>query len=138
MVKNIFNLLIVLLTFTGSVYADELPKDIPTEVATDAELKVFYDAVQDELELQEGRIAALAAQLSAHREIPSDIIFAQYKLAISMLDVKETLAGNFYHSTCLNYDHFRQSFLKILCKEVITHIDLLELQMLANIYRKKD
>lgn len=131
MCKIIFVLFVSLISFFNYQYAETMPKVLPLEILDESDLSSFYQGIEAELAVQEGRISTLTAQLSSHKDAPANLIYTQYKLAVTMLDVKISLAENFYESPCLDYSEFREAFLTIFCKEVITHYDLLQLKVLA-------
>lgn len=133
--NKIFLFLLVFgLSFFNFEYARALPQP-PIEVASEEEIVGFYKLLQEEIDNQEIRIQELQNRLNSHQTAPSQIMMAQLSLAITMLDVKQTLFVNIQDSTCLNSSDFRQEFILIFCKESITKMDLLQIQHLINIYK---
>lgn len=97
------------------------------------ELNVFYQEMQKEIEIAEQRVITLLEKIQQHDEIISDIIRLEVEIATTMLKVKQLLAANFAGTESLHNPLIRDKLLSILKKEIITEIDLLELQFLVKV-----
>lgn len=100
------------------------------------ELGSFYEELDEQIALQEVKVATLLEQIQSKTTIPSYVVTLNLQTAISMLEVKKTLYANFYGTASLTYPAIRAKLLTIFKKDLITQVDLAELSYLVNLHKE--
>jgi len=100
------------------------------------QLQTYFNSLQDQIQQQQKRVDALLQKMRTNKTAPAMVDKMALENAITVLDVKKTLYGNFAGTESLNNPEIRQKLLQIFTQEDISTGDLAILQGMVNSYKQ--
>lgn len=101
------------------------------------EIRSFQLAVQAQLDRAQNRVDKWVSQIQDRSVAPSDARRMEMENAITQLQVKQTLAGNFWNNPVIQSPAVRNHLLLVLQKDNISEGDLAYLQSIVNSERAR-
>lgn len=96
------------------------------------DLSAFYKDLQNQVKIQEQRVKKLYEKATSQANVPMWADKLALQNAIQVLEVKETLYGNFVNTPSVENALIRDYLLKLFTKPDITEGDLAKLQAMVS------
>lgn len=126
--------LLMLPLLNADIITTSPPPDTIKEkpVVQQQDLSQFYQQLQNQIKQQEQRVKKLYEKATSHANVPMWADKLELQNAIQVLEVKETLYGNFVNTPSVQNASIRDYLLKLFTKPDITEGDLSRLQAMVN------
>lgn len=120
-----------------SVPKAEAPPKAVERVVQKSDLTGFYNQLEAEIKKQQDLVKAIQDQAKRTDIILPGTIVTEYENALTMLNIKRTLYGNFVNTPAVESPEVRNALLAIFKKTIITPGDLSQLDALVQQERPK-
>ncbi len=127
--KGIFLTFLMFFLPVSSVFAGGGDTDQTT-------LTQFYSDLQTEINIAEKKVQTMWNNLQNQTTIFPSVMIVEMEQAIAMLNVKKTLFLNFKDTPSVHIPAIRAKLLTIFKMDIISEVELLELQNLVSQYKE--